>query len=283
MAGTSRPTDWILHIEELLRRDDLEAALETPTSIFKLPESKTKDNPQAYSPCRVFLGPYQEMRPELHKMEILKLENAKKAKQKFELPEFTEMVEQLKELDVQIRACYGQNLPMGSQALAWRILIDGLFFLRLLGIYPNDNQDKGKVYDSDRFEFELPVFNEQRLYLNSEENITTTQNEIAKDLLKLENQIPIQALKMVLPKNLFKENLPLLFYKFCASVSPLSLPPLDNPNFLASHNGWFPNLCGILDQSQHLLHFLYTLFLYKRYLAFQQPLQQRSDLFSLSC
>lgn len=216
-------------------------------------------------------------------MEIFKLENAKKAKEKFQLPDLTQMVEQLKEFEVQIRACYGGNLAVGSEALAWRILIDGLFLLRLLGIIsPDDKEKEEKGKNSELpYEVELPVFNEQQLYLNLEGNITTTQNEIVKDLLKLENQIPIQILKRVLPRNLV-ENLHLSFYKFCVSVSPLPLFPGSDEeddipfDLFPDYRRSFPKLPEILDGSQHLVHFLYALLFYQRFSAYEQRGSERS-------
>ncbi|XP_023535329.1 putative UPF0481 protein At3g02645 [Cucurbita pepo subsp. pepo] len=318
MAGTSE-TNWVVEVGELLRRDGLRMALETPTSIFKLPDSVTKENPQAYSPSRLLLGPFHELSHELHKMEIFKLEQAKVTKERFQLPELTLMVDQLKELEVPIRASYGANLAIGSDALASRILIDGLFLIWLLQIYADEKNYPGilqglstedelgpkirpkgvvdgqqvnipvlplvgpegrrRLGSSDRlhnrrYKLELPVFDEQELYLKLEGNMATmTRNEILKDLLKLENQIPIQVLKRVLPKDLI-ENLPILFYKFCVFVSPLSLPSADK--FTTSNDNPFLNLSEILDQSQHLLHFLYALLYYQRFLAYRPSQDYRS-------
>ncbi|KAG7025194.1 putative UPF0481 protein, partial [Cucurbita argyrosperma subsp. argyrosperma] len=234
MAGTSG-TNWVVEVGELLRRDGLRMALETPTSIFMLPDSVTKENPQAYTPSRLLLGPFHELSHELHKMEIFKLEQAKVTKERFQLPDLTLMVDQLKELEVPIRASYGTKLAIGSDALASRILIDGLFLIRLLQIFADEKNDQ--------------------------------------DLLKLENQIPIQVLKRVLPKDLI-ENLPILFYKFCVFVSPLSLPSADK--FTTSDDNPFLNLSEILDQSQHLLHFFYALLYYQRFLAYMPSQDYRS-------
>ncbi|XP_022973973.1 UPF0481 protein At3g47200-like [Cucurbita maxima] len=273
MAETSE-TNWVVEVGELLRRDGLRMALETPTSIFKLPDSVT--NPQAYTPSRLLLGPFHELSHELHKMEIFKLEQAKVTKERFQLPELTLMVDQLKELEVPIRASYGANLAIDSDALASRILIDGLFLIQLLQISADEKNDEGSSdwLHNRRHKLELPVFNEQELYLKLEGNMATlTRNEILKDLLKLENQIPIQVLKRVLPKD-FTENLPILFYKFCVFVSPLSLPSADK--FTTSNDNVFLNLSEILDQSQHLLHFFYALLYYQRFLAYMPSQDYRS-------
>lgn len=124
-----------------------------------------------------------------------------------------------------------------------------------------------------RFKMKDPVFEEQELYLKLEGNAittTTTHNEIVKDLLKLENQIPIQLLKRVLPKDLDEKSLNLLFFEFCVSVSPLPLPPYEsNENFIQSRR-------EIVDQSQHLLHFLYSLLFYQRFSAYAPSSDQRS-------
>ncbi|XP_022156839.1 putative UPF0481 protein At3g02645 isoform X2 [Momordica charantia] len=258
---TLHETLWLVQISQLLEPNNLQTALQTPTSIFKIADSITKNNPEAYFPRRVALGPYHHFKNDLHKMQLFKLHNTIKARETFHLQELSHIMDELKHLEIKIRSCFDHFLDIGSEALARIMLIDGLFLIQLLVISTDEKDELRSARPDLCLPSPFPLFVEQQLYSHLIEGNLMTQDEFVKDILKLENQIPLFVLKTILPEN-FGNNLHLLFFKFCNFVSPKQLPPHDMPD-LMSLSG-YTNLSQIIDQSHHLLHFLYLLILDRR-------------------
>ncbi|XP_008459652.2 putative UPF0481 protein At3g02645 [Cucumis melo] len=254
-------TQWLLQITQLIEPNNLQTALQTPTSIFKLPHSITNNNPQLYFPRYIAFGPYHHFRNDLYQMELHKLHNAINSTHSFQLPQLNQIVQQLKQLDIKIRSCFDNFLEIGSEALAWIMLIDGLFLIQLLPISNNEKDETRRLLpDLVLLPSPFPSFVEQKLYSCLIEGNLMTHDEIVKDILMLENQIPLLVLKNILPEN-FSNKLDLLFFKFCDFVSPIQLPPHDIPEFMRYRG--YTDLSQILEQSHHLLHFLYLLILDK--------------------
>ncbi|KAG7025196.1 putative UPF0481 protein, partial [Cucurbita argyrosperma subsp. argyrosperma] len=255
---TPHETNWVVQINQLLDPNNLQTALQTPTSIFKLPNSITNSMPQAYFPRHIALGPYHHFKNELYQMELYKLDNAINAIESFKLPQLHQIAADLEQFDIKIRSCYNKFLDFGAEALAWIMLIDGLFLVQILAI-SNDEKDELRRMRQDLYlPSPFPLFVEQKLYCSLIEANLMTQDELVNDILKLENQIPIFVLKKILPQNL-SNNLHILFFRFCEVVSPKKLPPHDSPQFMR-YSG-YTDLYQILEQSHHLLHFLYLLIL----------------------
>lgn len=236
---------------------ELQTALETPTCILKIPDSITISNPEAYFSTHITLGPYNHFRNDLYKMELYKLQNTIQATETFQLPQLNQIMDQLKKLEIKIRSCFDKFLDIGSESLAWIMLIDGLFLLQLLTISNNEKTEIRTLMSPDLcLPSPFPLFVEQQLYCCLIEGNLMSQDEIVKDILMLENQIPLLVLKNILPEN-FSNKLDLLFFKFCDIVSPKRLPPHDIPEFMRYRG--YNDLSKILEESHHLLHFLYLL------------------------
>ena len=189
-------------------------------------------------------------------MELHKLDNAINAIESFKLPQLHQIAADLEQFDIKIRSCYEKFLDFGSEALAWIMLIDGLFLVQILAISNDKIDEIRRSYPQLYYPSPFPWFVEQRLYGCLIEANLMTQNELVNDVLKLENQIPIFVLKKILPQN-FGNNLHILLFRFCEVVSPKKLPPHDLREF-KRYNG-STDVYQILEQSHHLLHFLYLL------------------------
>ncbi|XP_022925374.1 putative UPF0481 protein At3g02645 [Cucurbita moschata] len=255
---TPHETNWVVQINQLLDPNNLQTALQTPTSIFKLPNSITNSMPQAYFPRHIALGPYHHFQNELYQMELYKLDNAINAIESFKLPQLHQIAADLEQFDIKIRSCYNKFLDFGAEALAWIMLIDGLFLVQILAISNDENDELRRMRQDLYLPSPFPLFVEQKLYCSLIEANLMTQDELVNDILKLENQIPSFVLKKILPQNL-SNNLHILFFRFCEVVSPKKLPPHDSPQFMR-YSG-YTDLYQILEQSHHLLHFLYLLIL----------------------
>ena len=105
-------------------------------------------------------------------MDLLKLEKAKNLTWG---PQIHELADQLKPLELKIRACFDQGLEINGETLSWVVLIDGLFLIDLL-------QTK---YSNRPLKFPLEIFY-GKLW---------SEFEIVSDMVKLENQIPLFVLK----------------------------------------------------------------------------------------
>lgn len=138
------------------------------------------------------------------------------------------------------------------------MLIDGLFLIQLLPISINEKDETRRLCPHLALPSPFPSFVDQKLYSSLIDGNLMTQDEIVKDILKLENQIPLLVLKHILPHK-FGNKLDVLFFKFCDFVSPKRLPPHDIPEFMRYRG--YTDLSKIFDQSHHLLHFLYLLIL----------------------
>ncbi|XP_022156848.1 putative UPF0481 protein At3g02645 [Momordica charantia] len=200
--------EWVVKINELLQRNDFHTAFETPISIFQVPDCIRNDSPEAFTPRRISLGPYHHSQPQLLKLELLKLDTAKKVKDHINLPEFHQLVsDKLNPLELKIRACFGKYFELGCESLSWIMLIDSLFLIRLLHIFA---EVEVKCYDK-RHELPLPELDaeHQQMYLNPKASLVA-RNEIVGDTLMLENQVPFCVLKEILSGTQIINDLPAL-------------------------------------------------------------------------
>lgn len=173
----------------------LDIDFDTPSCVFRVPKSVTEAKPEAYAPQHLGLGPYHHLQPHLYIMQKQKLAAIRKFLGPEKLQNFRQVIEGLVQLEPVIRACYDQYLDLDVETLAWIIAIDGLYLLQFLKNYPE-------------------------------------MENLAGDIVMLENQIPVILLKKIqqaleLPPSdagedddysLFKE-----FRTFCQEHSPLKL------------------------------------------------------------
>ncbi|KAG6592375.1 putative UPF0481 protein, partial [Cucurbita argyrosperma subsp. sororia] len=319
---TPHETNWVVHITQLLQPNPLQTALQTPTSIFKLPHSITNGMPQAYFPRHIALGPYHHFTNKLYQMELHKLDNAINAIESFKLPQLHQIAADLEQFDIKIRSCYDKFLDFGAEIRSTRSIASAVRHVNPIqhNVFSVDQSDVYTVSDvyahmlsyemrhlrKGTFEqlssannvnrisirgganggraYLLQIIQEVQRKLQNmklravrsmlktklmnmcliiqhcsliEANLMT-QNELVNDVLKLENQIPIFVLKKILPQN-FGNNLHILFFKFCEVICPKKLPPHDLIEFKRYKDS--TDVYQILEQSHHLLHFLYLLIL----------------------
>ncbi|GKE74409.1 putative UPF0481 protein, partial [Tanacetum coccineum] len=190
VAPNSGDTPWVDQIRKTLKTQ-LAVTVDTPpVSIFEVPKILKEEKLEAYVPQRIGLGPKHFFREELYsKMEQNKLTAVKKVLKPHEIPDLEDqVVEQVKQVVPVVSACYDVPPEFDEDTLAWLFAIDGLFLLEQLGVY----SDKQVVVD-------------------------------AKDMMMLENQIPLLVLKeiqKVLPSEGGEEIWESRFQLFCKSHSP---------------------------------------------------------------
>ncbi|OMO88340.1 hypothetical protein CCACVL1_08459 [Corchorus capsularis] len=238
--------NWYKAIQKALIRNKEEN--EMGVCIFRVPDHIAVVKPEAYIPQLIGLGPYHHCQPEQYEMEDYKLAAVKRAIAWFgedhrQVQEFNEIVAKIRNLPCSSMcdAYRGLEHP-DHKFLAWIMAIDGLFLFDYLLIQTN----KG----------EIPT--------PTPTPAQPDPHAILKDVLKLENQIPMTVFKAINSKVMEKKNRPDVDSKklalqlrgmlvtFCNDVSPIDLD-------------WEYSLPRNLAKSLDLPHFLDLLYHYITY------------------
>ncbi|KAK9229549.1 hypothetical protein WN944_022512 [Citrus x changshan-huyou] len=231
---------WIINIRRTLEEDQLENQTEIPVCIFSVPKTLMSSDPVSlYTPQEVAIGPYHHLRPELYEMERYKLAAARRAQRQFYGEHKLQcVVDQLKELEPQIRACYHKYLKFSSETLAWMMAIDASFLLEFLQIYAMKD-DK------------LPATSSllSISHLVDYAGMKAAHNAILRDMSMLENQIPLFVLRKMLQVQYSSSEsadylLQAMLIGFCEEVSPFKMKK-NKPMIQAS-------------ECAHLLDYLYN-------------------------
>jgi hypothetical protein len=180
---------WVIQIRRALEEepedDDADDA-EAPVSIFNVPKALLASDPNSYTPQEVALGPFHCLRQELYEMERYKLAAAKTTQKQLQCLKFQNLVDQLIKHEPRIRACYHKYLDFNSETLAWMMAVDASFLLKFLGIYAIE---EGKV---------LRKVSSRMSHLVDNGGTKSAHNAILRDMIMLENQIPLFVLRKVL-------------------------------------------------------------------------------------
>ncbi|KAL9463025.1 hypothetical protein AB3S75_000937 [Citrus x aurantiifolia] len=178
---------WIIRIRRTLE-EALENNTDFPVSIFSVPKTLRSSDPDAYTPQQVAIGPYHYWRPELYDMEMYKLAAAKRAQRHINgNHKFKYVVDQLKELELKIRACYHKFLNFSNETVAWMMAIDSAFLLEFLQIYTIEEDKLSTTYSS-----------RSMSHLLDYAGIKAAHNAILRDVVMLENQIPLFVMRKML-------------------------------------------------------------------------------------
>ncbi|CAH9129822.1 unnamed protein product [Cuscuta epithymum] len=168
----------------------------SPT-IFQVPKSLSETKPEAYTPLLLGMGPYHHLRPDLHAANLQKLVAVNKFLGKNPSMNFSEhILKKMRDLELLVRASYDQYLDLECSTLDYILALDSFYLLAFLAMYGKET-----------------------------ETVEPGCQELAKDILKLENQIPERVVEEM-GKYLGISVLTLhseLFYYFCKAHSPLKL------------------------------------------------------------
>ncbi|KAJ0075331.1 hypothetical protein Patl1_34645 [Pistacia atlantica] len=218
---------WIINIRRTLEEELELSDIEIPVCIFSVPKPLRSGDPDSYTPQEVAIGPYHYWRPELYEMERNLHGDFK----------FQYVVEQLSELEPTIRACYHKFLDVSSETLTWMMAIDASFLLEFLQIYAIK---EGKA--------SRRVSSRSTLHILDYAGSKADHNAILRDMVMLENQIPLFALRKMLEVQYSSsesadEMLEAMLIGFYEELSPFKMMQ-DTPKIRVS-------------ESAHLLDYLY--------------------------
>ncbi|XP_059639279.1 putative UPF0481 protein At3g02645 [Cornus florida] len=228
---------WVIQIRRTLD-EELEEEAEIPVSIFNVPKTLMASDPDSYIPQEVALGPYHYWRPELYEMQRYKLAAAKRIQKQLQCLKFQNLVNQLIELELRIRASYHKYLDFNGETLAWMMAVDASFMLEFLQIYA---LKEGKT---------LTRISSRISHLVDISGSKSAHNAILRDMVMLENQIPLFLLRKMLEfqflsLELSDDMLQSMFMGLSKEISPFKMME-ELPNVQVS-------------KCSHLLDFLYHL------------------------
>ncbi|XP_022714765.1 putative UPF0481 protein At3g02645 isoform X1 [Durio zibethinus] len=176
---------WVINIRRSLD-EDLDEEIEVLVCIFNVPKTLMLTDPESYTPQLVAFGPFHYWRPELYEMERYKLAAAKRIQKQLQSLTFHNLVDQLIKFEPRIRACYHKYLDFNGETLAWMMAIDASFLLEFLQIYA---LIEGKT---------LSRVSSRMSHLVDYAGRKSAHNSILRDIVMLENQIPLFILRKVL-------------------------------------------------------------------------------------
>ncbi|KAJ6949371.1 hypothetical protein NC651_003388 [Populus alba x Populus x berolinensis] len=119
-------------------------------------------------------------------MDRYKLSAAKRSQKLLQSLKFRDLVEQLMKLESKIRACYHKYLNFNGETLAWMMAIDASFLLEFLQVYDLRGPKMLSEVSSGMHHFLEYSYRK------------SSCNAILRDIVMLENQIPLFTLRKVL-------------------------------------------------------------------------------------
>ncbi|KAG2700231.1 hypothetical protein I3843_07G221500 [Carya illinoinensis] len=216
--------EWVIQIsraiEEGLEKDDDEPV---PTSIFSVPKTLMSIKPETYTPQLVALGPYHHQRLELLEMEHYKLASAMRVQKHIKEIKFRDLVNRIAESDCTIRASYHRLLVFDKETLAWIFAIDAAFILMCLQTYSSTTNRGSRISSK------------MASLIDYARKKTTHDHAILRDIIMLENQIPLFLLKEVHHEFYYYEDrdevLANILLGFCKDLSPIKYFNIDQQHF----------------------------------------------------
>jgi len=224
---------WVIQIKESLDilQQDKEEEEEFCMSIFNVPKELLAQMPEAYTPQSVSIGPYHHWRSELYDMERYKLASARRFQKRINGRKFEPVVvEEFKKYDWQIRSCYHKFIDYKEETLAWIMALDATFLLECLQFYVR-HADKSSDVDVKQLGRVLHPT-----------GTGSTHNSVFRDLMMLENQLPLFLLQNLLGLQLgskakAEERLSSLLRLVCQELSPFSFKLPENSNLHINERG----------------------------------------------
>ncbi|CAI9786931.1 unnamed protein product [Fraxinus pennsylvanica] len=176
---------WVAYIRRTLE-EELEEDTQIPVSIFSVPKTLLLSAPDSYIPQEVALGPYHCFRSELYDMEKYKIAATQRYQREIPNKNLQYLVDQYLKFQLKIRAYYHKPLNFSGETLAWMMVVDASFLFEFLQVCA---VGKGKVPTN------VPSRMSHLVELAANK---AANNAIFRDLIMLENQIPLFVLRELL-------------------------------------------------------------------------------------
>ncbi|GLJ35843.1 hypothetical protein SUGI_0719550 [Cryptomeria japonica] len=224
---------WLIQIKEGLQfQDEEEEEKELCVSVFGVPKELLTVKPEAYIPQCVSIGPYHHWRSQLFEMERYKIAAAKRFERTI-TGKFEAVVEEMKKYDWQIRNCYQKFLDYREEVLAWLMALDASFVLECMQFYVKRADCTSSQESSQVMRLGRVLDRTCR---------SATHNSIMRDLMMLENQLPLFLVQKLLEMQLgcqdkAEERLSNLVSLVCQEWSPFMLKMRDSSRLCIKERG----------------------------------------------
>ncbi|OMO66515.1 hypothetical protein CCACVL1_21111 [Corchorus capsularis] len=200
-------TKWVEEITAVMKNN--KQAKEVLVSVYEVPEALRSVNPEAYTPQLLAFGPYHHFKQKLYQMQRFKVAAATKAQTEWLAVEFEKLVAQIRLLALNVQTCYQTHLDIQKDTLALLMAIDGLALLKVLHSSLSYYKNPDKSLTNNPF---------SDFYGRSPD-----LDMILRDMLMLENQIPMIVLAAI-AENCHEPNNNLQYFvEFIEPISPLQL------------------------------------------------------------
>uniref|UniRef100_A0A5B7BWX3 Uncharacterized protein n=1 Tax=Davidia involucrata TaxID=16924 RepID=A0A5B7BWX3_DAVIN len=177
----SPESEWVITIKEKLeqaRQDDVDGSW-GKLCIYRVPQCLREGDDKAYIPQIASLGPYHHGRRRLRNMDRHKWRSLhhflKRSNQDIKL-----YLDSIKELEEKARACYEGSITLGSNEFVEMMVLDGCFILELFRGAAEGFKQLGYCRND-------PIF-----------AMRGSMHSIQRDMIMLENQIPLFILDRIL-------------------------------------------------------------------------------------
>ncbi|OMO97355.1 hypothetical protein COLO4_14663 [Corchorus olitorius] len=198
---------WVREITAIMENNT--EAKEVLVSVFEVPEALRCVNTEAYTPQLLAFGPFHHFKPKLYQMQRFKVAAATRVQRDWLAVDFQQLVAHIRQQQLKIRTCYQIHLDIQKDTLAWLMAIDGLALLKLLhsslSCYKNPLKSSWKNPFDDFY------------------GRSPDLDMILRDILMLENQIPMILLTAIVEKCHEPYNNLQCFVDFIEAISPLQL------------------------------------------------------------
>ncbi|CAI8591994.1 unnamed protein product [Vicia faba] len=230
--------EWVIKIRESLDKE-VEDDGEFLVSIFNVPKPLMASDPYSYTPQQVAIGPYHFWSQELYEMERYKIASTKRFQNQLQSLKLEHIVDQLIRLDHKIRACYHKYLNFNVETLVWMMVVDASFLLEFLQVYTIEDETM------------IPSVSSRMSHLIDYGGRKLGHNVILKDIVMLENQIPLFILRKMLEfkftsLELGDDMLYIMFIGLYKEISPFKLVERNYSDI-------------VISGRPHLLDFLYNM------------------------
>ncbi|KAL1551345.1 putative UPF0481 protein [Salvia divinorum] len=176
---------WVKRIQQSID-DDLDEDSKIPVTIFAIPKILMATDPDSYIPQQVAIGPYHHLRAELYDMEQYKVAAAKRNQKELDKVKLKHLADHLMKMELRIKASYHRPLGIGVETLAWMMAVDVSFLFEFMQVCA---VKEGKVITRAPARME---------YLIDLSRRKTAHNAILRDIVMLENQIPLFVMRKLL-------------------------------------------------------------------------------------
>ncbi|KAJ0965937.1 hypothetical protein J5N97_027075 [Dioscorea zingiberensis] len=176
--------EWVIKIRNTIERA-IREDVHTSVSVFCVPKHLQSSKPEAYIPQLFALGPYHHWDSQLYDMQRYKLATLKRTQTEFHNINLQHLIDDFHNNQQIIRSHYHRYLDITGETLAWLMAIDASFLLEFLRNYA---EVEGKTYRR------VPSMS----HMVDSKRIKLAYNLILRDVVMLENQIPLFLLRKIM-------------------------------------------------------------------------------------